>query len=61
MEPLSRRVEVTLKMSSATSVQKSEVNDFSSILVGDIISGTIKRVESYGLFITIDDTNMVSY
>lgn len=61
MEPLSRRVEVTLKTSSATSVQKSEVNDFSSILVGDIIFGTIKRVESYGLFITIDDTNMVSY
>lgn len=59
VEPLSRRVEVTLKTSSATSVQKSEVNDFSSILVGDIISGTIKRVESYGLFITIDDTNMV--
>ncbi|RVX09623.1 rRNA biogenesis protein RRP5 [Vitis vinifera] len=59
VEPLSRRVEVTLKTSSATSVQKSEVNDFSSILVGDIIFGTIKRVESYGLFITIDDTNMV--
>ena len=61
MEPLSQRIEVTLKTSSATSVMNSRANDFSSILVGDIISGTIKRVESFGLFITINETNMVNY
>lgn len=61
MEPLSKRIEVTLKTSSATNVPKSKVNDLSSIPIGDIISGTIRRVEPYGLFVNIDDTNMVSY
>lgn len=61
MEHLSQRIEVTLKTSSATSVTNSRANDFSCIRVGDIVSGTIKRVESFGLFIIINDTNMVSY
>ncbi|GKV41870.1 hypothetical protein SLEP1_g49347 [Rubroshorea leprosula] len=59
VEPLSRRVEVTLKTSNATSATKSEINDFSSLHVGDIISGRVKRVEPYGLFIAMDHTNLV--
>lgn len=59
MEPLSKRVEVSLKKVSATGAAKSENYDLSCLNVGDTISGRIKRVESYGLFITIDHTNLV--
>lgn len=57
MEPLSKRVEVTLKTLGASN--KSETSNLSSLHVGEIISGRIKRVESFGLFITINDTNLV--
>lgn len=59
MEPLSKRVEVTLKMESDSSAQKTSVNGLSSLRVGDMVSGRIKRIESYGLFVTIDQTNLV--
>ncbi|XP_062112321.1 rRNA biogenesis protein RRP5 isoform X2 [Humulus lupulus] len=59
VEPLSKRVEVTLKTLSASSAPKSEISNLSSLRVGEIISGRIKRVESYGLFISIDNTNLV--
>ena len=59
MDPLSNRVEVTLKTSKVHNTSKSEIIDFSKFHVGDIISGRIKRVESFGLFIAIDNTNMV--
>ncbi|TYJ18682.1 hypothetical protein E1A91_A09G140100v1 [Gossypium mustelinum] len=59
VEPLSKRVEVTLKNSDTKGTSKSEINDFSRLHVGDIVSGRIRRVESYGLFITLDHTNMV--
>jgi rRNA biogenesis protein RRP5 len=59
VEPLSKRVEVTLKTLSASSAPKSELNDLRTLHIEDIISGRIKRIESYGLFITIDDTNLV--
>lgn len=58
MEPLSKRVEVTLKK-NAKSTGKSELNDLSRLNVGDTASGRIKRVEPYGLFIAIDHTNLV--
>ncbi|PSS36280.1 RRNA biogenesis protein [Actinidia chinensis var. chinensis] len=57
VEPLSKRVEVTLKTPNASNAQKSYISG--SLKVGDIVSGRIKRIESYGLFITVDDTNMV--
>lgn len=60
MEPLSKRVEVTLRTSSAIGAPKSGTNHLNQIIVGDIIHGKIKRVESYGLFISIDHTNVVS-
>ncbi|KAL5545605.1 hypothetical protein UlMin_005292 [Ulmus minor] len=58
VEPLSKRVEVTLK-TSGSRAQKSEVYNLSSLHVGAVISGRIKRVESFGLFIAIDNTNLV--
>lgn len=60
IEPLSKRVEVTLRTSNMSAVPKSDSNSFNSIVVGEIISGKIKRVESFGLFIYIDRTNVVS-
>ncbi|KAG8367979.1 hypothetical protein BUALT_Bualt16G0128900 [Buddleja alternifolia] len=59
VEPLSKRVEVTLKTSSSINVPKSDANHLNRVTVGGIISGRIKRVESYGLFISIDNTNVV--
>lgn len=59
MEPLSKRVEVTLKTLNSSTASRSEINDLSNLHVGDIVSGRVKRVESYGLFITIDHTNLV--
>ncbi|KAF3441966.1 hypothetical protein FNV43_RR15882 [Rhamnella rubrinervis] len=58
VEPLSKRVEVTLKTLNENA-PKSEIENLSSLHVGDVISGRIKRVESYGLFITIDNTKLV--
>lgn len=59
VDPLSNHVEVTLKKSDGTSRTNSDIVDFSKFHVGDIISGRVKRVEPYGLFIAIDNTNMV--
>lgn len=59
VEPLSKRVEVTLKTSSGSIAPKSEINDLRTLHIGEIIAGRIKRIESFGLFITIDDTNLV--
>ncbi|XP_074276479.1 rRNA biogenesis protein RRP5 [Silene latifolia] len=54
VEPLSKRVEVTLKVGGNSSL-KSELSDLN---VGDVIKGRIKRVESFGLFIVIDNTKL---
>ncbi|KAK7392757.1 hypothetical protein VNO78_21204 [Psophocarpus tetragonolobus] len=59
VEPLSNRVEVTLKTSTVPNRPKSDIIDLSKFHVGDIITGRIKRVESFGLFIAIDNSNMV--
>lgn len=59
VEPLSKRIEVTLKTSDSRTASQSEINNLSNLHVGDIVCGRIKRVESYGLFITIDNTNLV--
>lgn len=59
MEPLSNRVEVTLRTSTVSSTSKSDIFGLDKLQVGDVISGRIKRVESFGLFITIENTNMV--
>lgn len=59
VEHLSKRVEITLKKLSASGGSKSGSSDLTHQHVGDIISGTIRRVEPYGLFIAIDHTNLV--
>ncbi|KAK3019414.1 hypothetical protein RJ639_004664 [Escallonia herrerae] len=59
VEPLSKRVEVSLRTSSASKAAKYDISKMSSLRVGDIISGTIKRVELYGLFITVEHSNLV--
>nr|XP_025634563.1 rRNA biogenesis protein RRP5 isoform X4 [Arachis hypogaea] len=59
VEPPLNRVEVTLRTSSGPRKSNFEILDLSKLQVGDVISGRIKRIEPYGLFITVDDTNMV--
>ncbi|KAL6548015.1 hypothetical protein OROHE_009720 [Orobanche hederae] len=41
-----------------SSASKSDPNSLSHINVGDVIHGRIRRVDSYGLFISIDHTNV---
>ncbi|GMH18742.1 hypothetical protein Nepgr_020583 [Nepenthes gracilis] len=59
VEPLSKRVEVTLKTSNACSTTKPDFNDLNRLHVGDVVSGMVKRVESFGLFIMINNTNVI--
>ncbi|KAK6941973.1 S1 domain [Dillenia turbinata] len=59
VEPLSKRVEVTLKSALGSGPSKSEINILKNLSVGDIITGKIKRIESYGLFVIIDHSNLV--
>ncbi|KAL6563943.1 hypothetical protein OROHE_005183 [Orobanche hederae] len=42
-----------------SSASKSDPNSLSLINVGDVIHGRIRRVDSFGLFISIDHTNVV--
>lgn len=48
-----------MKTVNAGGQPKSESYDLKKFHVGDMISGKIKRVEPYGLFIAIDQTGMV--
>lgn len=59
VEPLSMRIEVTLRTTSTPKTSNNGVANLSSLSVGDIISGNIRRVVPYGLFISIDQTNVV--
>ncbi|XP_047264724.1 rRNA biogenesis protein RRP5 [Capsicum annuum] len=59
VEPLSKRVEVTLRTSSSVGAPSSDYDALSNLTVGNVISGRVKRVEPYGLFITVDHTNLV--
>ncbi|KAL2897412.1 rRNA biogenesis protein RRP5 [Bienertia sinuspersici] len=59
VEPLSKRVEVTLKLDNKSS--RSESIDLSHLSVGDVVKGRIKRVESFGLFIVMDNSNFVGF
>ncbi|KAM0056326.1 hypothetical protein Hdeb2414_s0006g00216971 [Helianthus debilis subsp. tardiflorus] len=53
LELLSKRIEVSLHKTSGSKEPKGD-GDFSSLHVGAIVSGRVKRVELYGLFIIID-------
>lgn len=52
-------MEVTLKSVTANGALKANSHDLKSFSAGDIVSGRIKRVESFGLFIIIDNTDVV--
>lgn len=60
MELSSKRVDVTLKKNVDSQLPKPDSCSFSSLHVGDVVTGHIRRVETYGLFIAIDGTNLVS-
>lgn len=60
LEPLSKRIEVSLRKTSGTKEPKSDFGDLSNLHVGEIISGRVKRIEWFGLFITIDQSKLVS-
>ncbi|KAG0449474.1 hypothetical protein HPP92_027288, partial [Vanilla planifolia] len=59
VELSSKRIDLTLKENAVSQLPKPDTCSFSSLHVGDIISGYVRRVETYGLFITIDGTNLV--
>lgn len=59
VELSSKRVDVTLKKNVDSQLPKPDSCSFSSLHVGDVVSGHIRRVETYGLFIAIDGTNLV--
>ncbi|URE17983.1 Suppressor of forked protein (Suf) [Musa troglodytarum] len=59
VEPLSNRVEATLKTGNKAETVKSVADAFVNLHVGDIVTGHIRRIESYGLFITLDKANVV--
>lgn len=58
-EPLSGKVEVSLRKGTGSKSQKSDGISYSDLHVGDIIDGQVKRVESYGLFVTIQSSELV--
>lgn len=58
-EPVSGKVEVSLRKSTASKSQKLDDISYSDLHVGDIIDGQVKRVESYGLFVTIQSSELV--
>ncbi|XP_031485662.1 rRNA biogenesis protein RRP5 [Nymphaea colorata] len=59
VEPLSKRVDVSLRTKLPRVTPDINIIDMQSFKAGNIISGKIRRVEPYGLFITIDHTNTV--
>ncbi|CAN6203351.1 unnamed protein product [Urochloa humidicola] len=58
-DPSSGRVEASLRKNSASKLEKPDDISYSDLHVGDIIDGQVKRVESYGLFVTIRSSELV--
>lgn len=59
MDPSSGRVEASLRKSTGSKLEKPDDISYSDLHVGDIIDGRVKRVESYGLFVTIQSSELV--
>ena len=60
-EPISGKVEVSLRKSTGSKSQKVGDISYSDLHVGDIVDGKVKRVESYGLFVTIQSSELVCF
>ncbi|KAH9327354.1 hypothetical protein KI387_007532, partial [Taxus chinensis] len=61
LDPVSGRAEMTLKTQLLTeAVEKGDL-DIQEFYVGDMISGIIKRVEPFGIFVTIEDSNIIGF
>ncbi|KAM0907254.1 hypothetical protein ACQ4PT_016250 [Festuca glaucescens] len=58
-EPISGKVEVSLRKNTGSKSQKSCDISYSDLHVGGIIDGQVKRVESYGLFVTIQSSELI--
>jgi rRNA biogenesis protein RRP5 len=50
---------VSLKKSIGSKTENSDGISFNDLHVGDIVDGQVKRVESYGLFVTIPSSALV--
>lgn len=62
MEPLSGRVDMTFKSTDGRKTTAGSLlgRRFEDFKVGDIVFGTIKRIESFGLFVSIEHSSVVS-
>ena len=58
-EPLSGFVEMSLRTSSKASSEDKVTQKFSNFQIGDVVSGVIKRIENYGLFIRLINSDVV--
>lgn len=55
----SGKVEASLRKNTGSKLEKVDDINFSDLHVGDIIDGQVKRVESFGLFVTIRSSELV--
>ncbi|XP_062219315.1 rRNA biogenesis protein RRP5 isoform X2 [Phragmites australis] len=58
-DPSSGKVEVSLRKSTGSKSETLYDISYSDLHVGDIVDGQVKRVESYGLFVTIQSSELV--
>ncbi|TKW31046.1 hypothetical protein SEVIR_2G079200v4 [Setaria viridis] len=58
-DPSSGRVEASLRKNTGSKLEKPDDINYSDLHVGDVIDGQVKRVESYGLFVTIRSSELV--
>ncbi|KAF8768533.1 hypothetical protein HU200_007543 [Digitaria exilis] len=59
VDPSSGKVEASLRKNTGSKLEKVDDINFSDLHVGDIIDGQVKRVESFGLFVTIRSSELV--
>ncbi|KAJ4801242.1 hypothetical protein LUZ62_052488 [Rhynchospora pubera] len=59
VEASSKKVEVTLRSKIKRELRQPDTVEFSHLHVGDVIHGYVRRVEVYGLFITINNSKLV--
>ncbi|KAL6845670.1 hypothetical protein ACP4OV_024493 [Aristida adscensionis] len=58
-DPSSGKVELSLRKSSGAKSERAGDISYSDLHVGETVDGQVKRVESYGLFVTIQGSELV--